>query len=296
LATAGDADAQFNMGQASKLGRGVPVDLPVALEWYRKAAVQGHPRAEDNYGLLLFSQGRRTEAMPYVRRAADRGTPLAQYYLATALYNGDLAPRDWVRAYALMTRAASNGLPQASNSLATMDQYIPEDQRKKGLALATQMASAQQAPQGLSLISAGLPGATNTPRPDPEYTPTPRPVPAPVAQAPKPAPKPEVAPLPPKPASPPMATKPASSTTPASPAATGNWRIQLGAFSADDAAKKLWNNLKGKVARLGSYQPYLVKAGNVTRLQAGPLASQADADRLCASVKAAGADCMIKKP
>src|SRR3954467_12127042 len=50
----GDADAQFNLGQAYKLGRGVPADLPMAESWYRKAALQGHLQAEDNYGLILF--------------------------------------------------------------------------------------------------------------------------------------------------------------------------------------------------------------------------------------------------
>ena len=41
-ALAGDADAQFNMGQAYKLGKGVPQDLKRAEAWYRKAAGQGH--------------------------------------------------------------------------------------------------------------------------------------------------------------------------------------------------------------------------------------------------------------
>ncbi|HKY81329.1 MAG TPA: hypothetical protein VJM09_07625, partial [Sphingobium sp.] len=48
LAQAGDPDAQFNMGQAYKLGRGVTADMSAALDWYRKAAAQGHVRAEDN--------------------------------------------------------------------------------------------------------------------------------------------------------------------------------------------------------------------------------------------------------
>ncbi|MFT6570503.1 MAG: TPR repeat protein, partial [Sphingomonas echinoides] len=37
-AIAGDADAQFNLGQAYSLGRGVPVDIPMAESWFRKAA------------------------------------------------------------------------------------------------------------------------------------------------------------------------------------------------------------------------------------------------------------------
>ena len=58
----GNRDAQFNLGQAYKLGRGVSVDLAQAEEWYRKAAIQGHEKAEDNYGLVMFQGGKRTEA------------------------------------------------------------------------------------------------------------------------------------------------------------------------------------------------------------------------------------------
>ena len=48
----GDADAQFNMGQAYKMGRGVKADLNIALDWYKKAAAQGHLQAADSYGHL----------------------------------------------------------------------------------------------------------------------------------------------------------------------------------------------------------------------------------------------------
>lgn len=139
LATAGDADAQFNLGQAYKLGRGVPVDMPMALSWFQKASAQGHLRASDNYGLLLFQQGEQQKAIPYIRKSAERGEPRAMYILGTAMFNGDLAPKDWVGAYALMTRAAAAGLQQATNSLAIMDKYISEGDRQKGLALATDM-------------------------------------------------------------------------------------------------------------------------------------------------------------
>lgn len=140
LADAGDADAQFNLGQAYKLGRGVPADIAAALEYYRKAAEQGHERAQDNYGLLLFQQNRRPQAMPWLERSAERGEPRAQYLVGTALFNGDLLSRDWVRAYALMTRAAAAGLPQAAGALAHMERYVPEAQRMDGVALAEAMA------------------------------------------------------------------------------------------------------------------------------------------------------------
>ena len=257
LAQAGDPDAQFNMGQAYKLGRGVQSDFPVALDWYRKAAAQGHLRAEDNLGLLMFQQGDRADAMPYLQRAALRGEPRAQYIVGTALFNGDLIGKDWVRAYALMSRASASGLTQATTSLAQMDKYIPDDQRRQGLA----MAASLEKGKGETLASApAAPARANPP---------------PVRAAERPAPKPA-------PAAP-------------APAASGDWRVQLGAFSQEGGARSLWNRLTAKVGGLSAYQPFFVRAGSVTRLQAGPIASSGDAERLCGRIKAAGADCFATR-
>ncbi|PZU70448.1 SPOR domain-containing protein [Sphingobium sp.] len=295
LANAGDPDAQFNLGQAYKLGRGVPADLNSAVDWYRKATAQGHARAEDNLGLLMFQQGDRAGAMPYLQHAAARGETRAQYIVGTALFNGDMVGKDWVRAYAMMTRASASGLPQATTSLQQMDKYIPADQRKQGLALASSMEAQEK-----SLASASLTLPATAAQPRPAYpAPAPaKPAPAPVTQvavakpqpaAPKPAP--EASKPPPSKPTPP---KPAPSKMPA-PAASGDWRVQLGAFGDEGRARALWSQLTRKVSGLSGYQPYLVKAGSVTRLQAGPIASSADASRLCSSIKAAGADCMPKK-
>ena len=139
LAEAGDPDAQFNLGQAYKLGRGVQSDMAMANNWYRKAAQQGHLRAEDSLGLLMFQQGDRAGAMPYLERAASRGEPRAQYIVGTSLFNGDVIGKDWVRAYALMSRASAAGLSQATTSLEQMGKYIPEDQRRQGTALAASL-------------------------------------------------------------------------------------------------------------------------------------------------------------
>jgi len=56
----GDADALFNLGQAYKLGRGVPQDMVKAEMLYAKAAAKGHAQAGDNYGLLLYQRGEKT--------------------------------------------------------------------------------------------------------------------------------------------------------------------------------------------------------------------------------------------
>ncbi|MFN5758658.1 MAG: tetratricopeptide repeat protein [Sphingomonadaceae bacterium] len=116
-AQTGDADAQFNLGQAYRFGRGVPMDLNMAENWYRRAARLGHVRAEENLGLVLFQKGNYDEAFPLLEKAAKREDPRAQYVLGTALFNGDLIEKDWARAYALMLRASANGLGRATTHL-----------------------------------------------------------------------------------------------------------------------------------------------------------------------------------
>jgi cell division protein FtsN len=276
LAVAGDADAQFNLAQAYKLGRGVPLDPALAESWFRKAAVQGHLQAEDNYGLALFQSNKKTEALPWLEKSVARGEPRTQLVLGTMLFNGDGVPRDYPRAYALMTRASASGLQSASQTLAQMDQYISPADREKGTALARQYA-AQTAMQ---------PARPSAPTRRPTVV-EPRPAPRPqVAQATRTPdrPAPVAKPAPERPA-PVVKPKPAAPTP-----ATGNWRIQLGAFSTPGNAQALWSRVRG---RLGGAQPYYVKAGTVTRLQAGGFASKAAATRACA---ASGQPCVVVAP
>ena len=320
-ALAGDPDAQFNMGQAYKLGRGVPMDLAIAEDWFRKASDQGHLQAADNYGLILFQSNRRDEAMPYIRASAARGEPRAQYVLGTAHFNGDLAPKDWVKAYALMTRASASGLPQASKSLTTMDQYIPLDQREKGLAMAVDLErkakfadnglladTTMQEPAATGRVPsrpAALPSRVETAQLPPSRIEQPAPVQTtqenidgyiPSVPAPsEAAPSVDVAAnagadfdTPSTPPPPSLATAPSTTpaistaTAPPVPVQSGDWRVQLGAFSTQAKAKDLWNTLEAKNASLSGFQPYLVNAGAITRLQAGPFASKTAAEKICA--------------
>jgi uncharacterized protein len=419
LAIKGDADAQFNLAQAYRFGRGVPMDLKQAEDWYRRAATQGHLQAEDNLGLIMFQNGDRQNALPYIERSATRGEPRAQYVLGTSLFNGDFGKKDWVRAYALMTRASAAGLPRASSSLAQMDRFIPLSDRQKGLAMARDMelnasrsvaalpparvaaapqfpaapypqqtypsAAPQPAPQPpiwrntpsaprsvpiepsiaqmppppvyaepqmsdeVAVAEPAFPPVSSRPAPvksrkgalgttsrgalppprrstrqaDPELPPQtdvlppepsypvepsyPAPMEAPVAYPDEAYPSEPSYPAPvamPRPAAPrsaPVVRKPAvaapkAPVRQAMPASGGKYRVQLGAFSEEAKARALWQSLRGRISGLGSMQPYLVKAGSVTRLQAGPFSSRAAADKTCASARAAGNGCLVVSP
>lgn len=322
-ASAGDPDAQFNLGQAYKLGRGVPLDPAAALDWYRKAAGAGHEQAQATLGLLLFQGAQREEAMTWLKKAADQGEPRAQYVVGTAYFNGDLLPKDWARAYALMTRAKAANIGAATTSLTQMDQMIPEQQRMAGIALAREMertaqlrtadVSAPNMPLTMrNTVTPPAVGKTSVPASAPAPAPaSPAPVMAQAGNAPTPwkAPVAERAATPPpagslpksispKPTPTPVTTKPVAPPA-AAPAITasakGGWKIQLGAFSSADAARNAWTSLSAR-AGLKALTPYYSAAGALTRLQAGALGSRSAADQACAAVKAAGTTCFAIAP
>jgi hypothetical protein len=269
-AVGGNPDAEFNLAQAYKLGRGVTADLTVAEDWYRRAAMQGHPQAEDNYGLALFQNGKRAEAVQWLEKSAARGEPRAQFVLGTMYFNGDNVSRDWVRAYALVVRSSQSGLNQASSALAQMDKYISLQERQDGLALARRYE--EEANRTQLPATEAKPVEVASAAPPPVVT---RPVPGVVRTAPPPVRTP--------PPSPPVVARPRPvAVAITTPIRDGGWRVQLGAFGDPNNAHKLWGEVAG---RFPGRQPYFVKAGSLTKLLVGPFGSRADADAACGSVK-----------
>lgn len=265
-AVAGNPDAEFNLGQAYKLGRGVAADLSQAEEWYHRAALRGHPQAEDNYGLALFQNGKRAEAVQWLTKSANRGEPRAQFVLGTMYFNGDTVERDWVRAYALIVRASQTGLPQASSALSQMDRYISLSDRQAGLALARKYEDDANRPQlPVQYADAATQPTVSTP---PAARPTPQPRPVQVASADKPAPPPAIAPRP--------------APQPAPVVRDGGWRVQLGAFGDPNNARKLWGQVS---AKFPGRQVQYVKAGSLTKVLVGPYGSRGEANGACAAVK-----------
>lgn len=325
-AAAGDPDAQFNLAQAYRLGRGVPKDLGRAEQLFGAAAAKGHLQASDNYGLLLFQRGERAQAMPYVRSAASRGDARAQYILGLAMFNGDGMPKDWVRAYAYLTLAQQQGLPQATGALAQMDQHVSMADRQKSVTVASQIAVETEATRARQLAAVDLGSAPGrslvgdaAPAPATGRGPSIATVERAVADAERVAggsspatagadytvTKPRVAAAaPPSPRTPaPTAartpTAPSPARTPAASAsgpatASGPWRVQLGAFGVAGNAEALWSRVRGR-PELAGHAKILVAAGKVTKLQAGGFSSQADAGAACLRLKSAGFACLATR-
>ena len=271
-AAAGDADALFNLAQAYRLGRGVEVDNMRARKLYEEAASLGHVKAADNYGLMLFQEGEQQKAMPMIRAAADRGDPRAQYVLGLSHFNADYAPRDWVRAYALMTLANGSGLPQAADALAQMDKFVPAIQRSQAQSLARELEAGAKSQRSAELAAAEL--ATR---------------PAAVAAISQPAMQPTPKPV--------VMNTPAAATQRPAPAVQaaakqGTWRVQLGAFGVAANADRLWNQLSGDAVLVGTTKT-LVPSGKVTRLLATGFISETEATRACTTLKRQGQACLV---
>ena len=257
LAQKGDADAEFNLGQAYRMGRGVPIDLGMAKIWFQKAAGAGHLDAETTLGLLLFQNGDLTGGLKWLRRAAEQGEPRALLVYGTALYNGDGVTQDRLLGYAYVSRAAEQGLAPAKDTLAQLDDLLPAADRAKAMALSRSIPSGSPvAPKPAKPVR--IAEAKTTPKPASLKPPTPKP-------------------------SKPKAADALAPKLGAPAAATGNWRIQLGAFSQRGSAEALYRRLSDKPALAGR-SPFYIAAGNVTRLQVGPFASKASAAAACSSL------------
>jgi TPR repeat protein len=287
----GDPDAQFNLGQAYKLGRGVKQDFDAAAYWYQRAAGQGHLQAADSLGHLYHYQGKVQAALPFLESSAALGEPRAQYLLATELFNGVHVAKDWVRAYALMTRASASGLAPATRNLGEMDKFIPLEQRQQGVVLAGEIEKSTA--QVRAAQTAAFPIDTRPPARVAKVVDVPSSQAATKNDAPG---FPGV--IPPIDAAPAAQQKPAKSGPMPTATASGKWRIQLGAFGSEANAKKLWSGLQPRGGGLAGKSHYLVPAGNLSRLQAGPFASRAEAEAMCGKVKAASTDqgCLIVAP
>jgi len=166
------------------------------------------------------------------------------------------------------------------------------------------------------------PPDTPLPRPTPETPPatameTPPPPPPPAAETPPPA----AAPAPPQVASntPPAAAPspapaapqqkpkvaalpPTAATPPASAALGKGYRLQLGSVRSPEAATKEWERLRQQnqdmLGRLGM-SPTRVDLGDrgiFYRIQAGPVADAATAERTCNELKRRGVGCLLVKP
>ena len=106
LAERGNADAQNNLGVMYERGWGIERNLPMAVEYYQKAANQGNASAQNNLG-VAYDRGLgvtkdTTRAAQWYARAAAGGDLNAQNNLGVLTERGDGVVQDLAVAPALV--------------------------------------------------------------------------------------------------------------------------------------------------------------------------------------------------
>ena len=136
-ASAGNPEAQFQVGAKYELGARVTKDPARAAAWYRKAADQGFPQAEHSLGLLYeFGNGVPADpatAAQWYRKAAEQGFAPAQFSLGLCYVHGKGVPQDFGQALAWYGKAAKQNNSDAMLNLAFLyhnGQGVPKDEAR----------------------------------------------------------------------------------------------------------------------------------------------------------------------
>lgn len=113
--------AQRTMGVRHLGGDGVAQNTQEAIRWLRSAADQGDAGAQFNLG-LIFADGMGispdpAQALPYFIAASDRGVPQASYRAAKILEEDQGVAMDIDRSFALYLRAHTQGSARATQRL-----------------------------------------------------------------------------------------------------------------------------------------------------------------------------------
>ncbi len=115
----------FTVGRNYELGRGgLPVDFAEAAKWYRRAADQGEPRAQNNLG-FAYQNGRGVptdyvEARKWFEKSAAAGNVDGQNNLGVLFQLGQGVPQNYVTAIQHYRKAAEGGSAWGQNNLGWM--------------------------------------------------------------------------------------------------------------------------------------------------------------------------------
>jgi hypothetical protein len=131
LGEAGDARAQFRLGELYHEGLGVNSDITMAIRWYRRAAEQGYADAQNNLGIIYDDGDEATAnfrtAMKWYLLAAEQGDPGAQFNLGS-IYREEVSVQDFTRAYMWWGISAYLGNNLAGSLLESVEQDMSPGQ------------------------------------------------------------------------------------------------------------------------------------------------------------------------
>ena len=130
-AQAGNAEAEYMVGEMTADGLGTDRSAQVAADWYKLSAGHGYLPAETTLGLLyLYGSGSAgdpaaiaadpAKALPFLKAAADGGDKTAQYLLGDLYFQGTAVAQDYALAFAYTIKAAERGVIGAAYNAGLM--------------------------------------------------------------------------------------------------------------------------------------------------------------------------------
>jgi len=130
-ANAGDPLAQHELGLRFLLGEGVPADTSQAVYWIKKAADRNLTSAKYNYAILLINgigiQWDPFKAFKLFQSAASDGMVQAQYVVGILYTDNLTVKRDYNLAYYWIKKAADNDYEPAKNIVARLEPRVSKD-------------------------------------------------------------------------------------------------------------------------------------------------------------------------
>lgn len=276
-AALGNANALYNLGQLSRMGRGVEQDYAKAEEYYLRAAKKGHVGAQRNLGTLYYfgriNEVNYTKALDWLLKAAIQDDHKSQLMVGTLYYNGEVTETDNITAYAWIFLAAQSGLTQAIDSLKKLEQVMTTDQVEQAKKKAPTLIFRQLSPDDVGLMVQQAEESTAELK--------------------------AVAPHEPVAAE--MAEDETSPPEPSVTEAADNFRVQLASFRNDEAAQKSLAALKDKFPDIFSAHEAKIEyadlgdKGIYYRLQLAPFEVKTDANEICARLRENGQGCYVVK-
>lgn len=163
MATAGNSEAQFALGEVYLADRNVPMNGNEALRWFRQAAENHHGRACHRLAVLSYmgfspSSGERANifdmtmkqgepdyaaALSWAQRSVDVGEPDGMALAAYILTQGPEACRDVTKGRELYRRAAEGGSVQGlyGHGVALLGEAKTPEERDKALSFIRKAAA-----------------------------------------------------------------------------------------------------------------------------------------------------------
>jgi len=293
-AALGNPNALYNLGQLSRMGRGVEQSFLKAEEYYLRAAEKGHVGAQRNLGTFYYF-GRidgvdYAKALDWLRKAAINGDHKAQLMTGSMYFNGQATEKNMVHAYAWIQLAAQSGLTKAAESINKLEAVMTPEQIIQAKELATSLTSRQLSPDDVGLMVGQQGGEIPAPELNSmkqKETITPRPENLAVVAA--------------NDGDAPENITPDSDTHNQDNAIRDNYRVQLGSYHNEEAAQKAQKTLEKKLSPIMTgRQVYITFAdlgdkGAFYRLQLGHFNTRHDAGVYCSQLKDQNQNCYVLK-